>query len=500
MTPHKEVGRLKRNASVKWKIFLYMLIFSVVMLLILWLFQTVFLDSFYKGIKRSEVEKEAATLAGYIEDGQMDELEAAVLARGDLFVELIDEQVESYTVPGNYPEGMHSILSVKQKQELLEEVRQNGGSMTLRSSEEDFPKNENFIPQDNPDMQRPGGFGPGRIQESILHAEIVSSPEGGEYLLLVSAEITPVSATVQTLRLQLLWISGIMLVLAVGLALLISRNVARPIVKLNKSAHELERGNYGVRFEGGGYREVDELSGTLGRAATELAKTEELRRELIANVSHDLRTPLTLITGYAEMMRDIPGEDSAENMQVIIDEARRLSSLVADLLDLSQLQSGTGELHLGPFSLTAEAEEIVARFSKFSEPEGYAVAFKNGEDFTVEADSARIGQVIYNFLINAMIHGGEEKRITVRQRRQGDRVRLEVEDTGGGISEEAMPYIWDRYYKVDAVHTRPATGTGLGLSIVKSILEQHPGVEYGVEAQPGVGSTFWFSLPLAGEE
>lgn len=497
---------MKRNASVKWKIFLYMLSFCVVMLLILWLFQTVLLDSFYKSIKLSEVEKEAAAIAGYLERGEMDALETAVRQRGDIYVELVDEAGSSYTVPGNYPEGGPNMLSPQQKQKLFAEVCEAGGKLTLKPGSDIIPEGlapaENSIPgleEENPT----GGEDPARhwrgqprMMESILHAEIVTTPEGVEYLLLVSAEITPVNATVQALRIQLLWISGIMLVLAVLLALLISRNVSRPIVRLNRSAHELERGNYDVDFAGGGYREVEELSGTLGRAATELAKTEELRRELIANVSHDLRTPLTLITGYAEMMRDLPGENNAENMQVIIDEARRLSSLVGDLLDLSRLQSGTGETHFERFSLTAETKSIVQRFSKFAEPEGYAVAYENGQDICVEADLPRITQVIYNFLVNAMLHGGEEKKITVRQRREGDRVRLEVEDTGDGISPEAMPYIWDRYYKVDTVHKRPAAGTGLGLSIVKNILEQHPGVEYGVDSAEGAGSRFWFSLPV----
>lgn len=506
MTSGGSGGTGKKGVSIKWKIFLFLLGFCLLLLVILWLFQTVLLGQFYTYIKLNQVEKETASLATLVEQGQTEALENAVRARGDLYVELIDSSGESQMVQGFFPEFSMGSGDNEHRVALYNETVANGGSLTQRY-EAELPGD---LPGTQPmDGQKPPGDEPGKKHfpgdagrwgaESILHARLVTTPGGEELLLLVRAAITPVNATVETLRTQLLFISLIMVVLAVGIALLIAKRVAKPIEKLNTAAGELARGNYEVSFEGKGYREVGQLAGTLNHAAAELAKTEELRRDLIANVSHDLRTPLTLITGYAEMMRDIPGENTPENMQVIVDEARRLSTLVGDLLDLSQLQSGVSKPLLERFDLTAEVEDIIGRFAKFSEPEGFTVCFEHPESpVYVQADSRRIGQVVYNFLINAMTHGGQEKTITLRLFTSQGLARLEVSDTGEGIPAEQLPYIWDRYYKVDKVHKRAAAGAGLGLSIVKSILEQHPGIRYGVQSAPGIGSTFWFSLPVEG--
>ena len=234
-----------------------------------------------------------------------------------------------------------------------------------------------------------------------------------------------------------------------------------------------------MKFNVSGYREIAELSDTLNYAAEELSKTEALQRELIANISHDLRTPLTMIEGYAEVMRDIPGENTPENVQIIIDETKRLTSLVSDLLDISKLQSGTQRLELSDFNLTETIREVIGRFSKLTEQDGWVIDFKADEEIMVNADRTRILQVIYNFINNAITHSGSDKVVIVTQRliSDGDRrsVRIEVTDHGEGIPEDKLPYIWDRYYKVDKTHRRAQTGSGLGLSIVRNSVAFHGG-------------------------
>lgn len=462
-----------KRISIKWKIFLYLIGFCCLLLIILWLFQTVLLEQFYKVVKIRDIEKEASVISQYILDEDWEGLVNTVTVRGDLYVEVWNEQLGRILYTGNYPEGIQAQLTQSFKLLLYQEAAASGNSDIKHFI------NKNAIK------------GP---QESILLYQMVWSGEGSGQLLMVSANITPVSATVDTLRIQLVYISGIMLALSVGLAFLISRRVSRPIERLNDSARELGSGNTNVRFYGDGYREIAELADNLTQAAAELGKTEQLRQELIANVSHDLRTPLTLITGYGEMIRDLPDENTPENMQVIIDESKRLTSLVSDLLDLSRLQSGVQPLQITRYNLTQGTRAIIGRFAKFCEQEGYIILFEQDEDVWVEADTERIAQVVYNFLINSIHHTGPDKTVTVRQITAGSRVTLQVADTGEGIPAEDLPNIWNRYYKVDKVHKRAATGTGLGLSIVKSVLEQHPGVEYGVRSTVGEGSTFWFSL------
>lgn len=506
----------KANTSIKWKIFLFLLGFCFLLLIILWLFQTVFLESFYTSIKTSDVEKQVNSLAELYQNADMDAFEETIQQRGDLFVELIDEQGESETLENFFSEfGMRS-LGKQQRIDLYNQAKNNSGVVNFTYNEtapeppdgkiaEQTDQTQSQIKenQENAQVDQKDNKMNGSVpNKNIVCGRMVTSSTGEEYLLLVRASVTPVNATVQTLRVQLVYISVIMIVLAVLIALLLSWWVAHPLQKLNKAAAELGEGNYDVSFDANGYKEVDELSHTLSITAKELAKTENLRRDLIANVSHDLRTPLTLITGYAEMIRDIPGENSPENMQVIIDEAKRLSSLVAELLDLSQLEAGVGMLTLQEFNITKELSDIVERFSKFSEVEQYKIVFENKSDKNayVYGDTNRLSQVIYNFLTNAITHSEIGSTIKAIQTIENNRVKIAVQDEGEGILKEEIPYIWHRYYKVDKEHKRPVTGAGLGLSIVKNILEQHPNIEYGVESEEGEGSTFWFSLPIQKSE
>jgi signal transduction histidine kinase len=203
-----------------------------------------------------------------------------------------------------------------------------------------------------------------------------------------------------------------------------------------------------------------------------------------------------MISGYAEVMRDLPGENNPENVQVIIDEARRLTGLVNDLLDLSRLQAGSQKLDLQTYSLTDSIRSILDRYSKLIEQEGFNLKFESDQNALVHADELRIGQVLYNLINNAISYTGEDKRVTVRQTVADGWVRVEIIDSGEGIPADQLPHIWDRYYKAEKTHHRAIVGTGLGLSIVKAALELHQ-VPYGVDCSLDTGSVFWFKLPLA---
>jgi signal transduction histidine kinase len=191
--------------------------------------------------------------------------------------------------------------------------------------------------------------------------------------------------------------------------------------------------------------------------------------------------------------RDIPGENSPENVQVIIDEATRLSLLVNDLLDISRLQAGTEKIKCEEYNLTRSIRDIISRFDKLKENDGYNITFETDGDITVNADEARIAQAVYNLIGNAINYTGEDKSVRVVQKIYDGKVRIEITDSGEGIAKEELPYIWDRYYKVDKTHKRAEAGTGLGLSIVKTVFESH-GAVYGVDSTVGEGSTFWFEL------
>ena len=165
------------------------------------------------------------------------------------------------------------------------------------------------------------------------------------------------------------------------------------------------------------------------------------------------------------------------------------------MLDLSKLQSGAIELETEQVCITDEINEIFRRYTKLVEQEGYNLSFKFDKNVYVNADRIKLGQVIYNFINNAINHCGEDKTVIVTQKANDKRVRIEVEDHGEGIPEDKLEYIWDRYYKVDKEHKRGVIGTGLGLSIVKNILDLH-GAKYGVKSKQGSGSVFWFEMDI----
>ena len=278
-----------------------------------------------------------------------------------------------------------------------------------------------------------------------------------------------------------------------------ARSISEPIIETNEAAKQLSGSRYTRPPHSGGYREIAELNDTLIRAAEDLGKVEDLQRELIANISHDLRTPLTMIVGYAEAMRDIPEEVTPENMQIIIDETNRLNSMVNEVLDFSRMRTGSLELEKKPFNLTGQIREICSRVSKMTAVEGYTVLFEPEKEYTVTGDSGRISQVLYNLLGNALTYTGEDKTVRISQEEAGTGVRVEISDSGEGIPSEELPYIFDRYYRSRENHRRAVIGSGLGLNICRSILEKH-GARYGVRSEEGRGTTFWFELPKATEE
>jgi K+-sensing histidine kinase KdpD len=248
-------------------------------------------------------------------------------------------------------------------------------------------------------------------------------------------------------------------------------------------------------FEGANYSEIIELADTLTYTSMELAKTDSMQKDVIANVSHDLRTPLTMVISYAEMIRDISGGDPekrTEHLQVIIDEAGRLNLLVTDLLEVSRMQFGELQIEKQEFSLKTAIENILQSYTGFVEQEGYKLIFISRGVGRVVADEARIKQVISNLISNAIKYCGLDRTVEVRMTDEDGYVRCEISDHGIGIPKKDLRHIWERYYKASTNYQRSAS-SGLGLSIVKEILLMH-GANFGVESALRKGSTFWFEL------
>lgn len=225
------------------------------------------------------------------------------------------------------------------------------------------------------------------------------------------------------------------------------------------------KGNYGIKFKGGHYTEIRELADTLTEASRELEKTDMYQKDLIANVSHDLRTPLTMIRSYAEMIRDLSGdipEKRDAHLQVIIDETDRLNVLVNDMLNMSRMQSRKIELEYSNFDLRATAQSLLASYDILTEQEGYTIQFNAPAPIIVNGDEARIKQVLSNLINNAVKYCGEDKVIIINLKKSGKKMRCEVIDHGAGIAPDEINHVWERYYKSSTHHVRPTDGAAWG--------------------------------------
>ncbi len=230
---------------------------------------------------------------------------------------------------------------------------------------------------------------------------------------------------------------------------------------------------------------------------TELRKLERIRRDFVANVSHELKTPLTSITGFVETLLEGALDDKAHNrdfLRIIQRHSERLNSLVDDLLSLSLLESKEITLRQKSFHLREQLEEIIAGFKSQLKKKNIGIKNELPADISLSADQDKIGQVFTNLIDNAIKFNKESGSIRIYAEKINGGVKITVEDSGIGIPEKEIPRIFERFYRVDKARSRELGGTGLGLSIVKHIIELHHG-SVGVESSEGFGSKFWFILP-----
>lgn len=441
-----------------------MMIFSVTILAFLWGMQVLFLNTYYEWRKTAEIKTTASkVLTSYKKDGYND-LDAIAYDK-NVCIEITEGNQTIYSTTF-FNKGCLIGTDQYKKDFML-------SGQTKQSYKLIHPKFNN---------------------SSLVYGMKLDE----NTYAYVSASLVPIDSTIKILASQLVVVTLFVLILSLLIAYFISKKLSKPIEKLNDSAKEMAKGNYKVTFETGeDIAEMNELANTLNYANEELKKTDELRRDLLANVSHDLKTPLTMIQAYAEMAHDLNCDKKTkrnENLEVIMEEAKRLNLLVNDILDLSKLQANTVALNKEIFSFNQLMKTILNRYHYLEETEDYHFVFESEEEYQVYADKRRIEQVIYNLINNAINYSGEDKTVIIKLQDKKDTVLVEVIDHGKGIKKEDLELIWDRYYKVDKKYQRNQYGTGLGLSIVKNILISHK-VKYGVTSKRGKGTTFYFELP-----
>ena len=329
----------------------------------------------------------------------------------------------------------------------------------------------------------------------LVYAAHISSGSDSDIMYII-APLYPDEVTFRILRSMLIYISLIVVLVSFFLAYAVSRRLSAPIENLTESAKELSKGNYNVKFDGAGFTETKELARALNKASYEMEKTDFYQREILANVSHDLKTPLTMIRSYAEKIIDISGDNPEKrnsDLGVIIQETERLNRMVTDMLSVSNLQSNNVEMHMETFDLVEAAEDVYESFQVLTSSEDFDMQFHPCKPAWVVGDRSRIMQVMTNFVSNAVKYSGDNKFVDIRLTKSNRKVAFHCIDHGVGIPSDEISHVWDKYYRTSANHERDIEGTGLGLSIVKGLLNLH-NARYGVESEEGKGSDFWFEM------
>ena len=471
--------RVGSRLPLKFKVWIYFVMFTIMVFVLLWTFQILFLEKFYEGMKTRAAAKSADKIAGYYSELMAGEMTGSEFAEkteniardNDLCVEVMDR----------YERSMYSVETLG---DCMIHGRENKTRVYVINILESDDKTIRYTMKNT----RSG-------YDMLLYGRTLGDPDNPSGYLLVNSALVPVGSTVDIIKRQLMWITVVLVILAFFISMFLSNHIARPITDITKSAENLAKGDFKTQFDGRGYLEAKQLADTLTYAETELSRVDTMQRDLIANVSHDLRTPLTMLKAYAEMIRDLSGDNPVkrnEHLEIIINETDRLSLMVNDILDLSKLESGKQKLTPSEFEISGKLSEIISRFKGISEKMGYNIRFTPDEERMVRCDVVKIEQVIYNLINNAINYTGDDKQVFVRQINVPEGVLIEVEDTGDGIEEEKIKLIFDKYYRSEN-HKREVVGTGLGLSIVKAVLKLH-NYDYGVRSTVGKGSTFWFRI------
>lgn len=450
-----------KSNSLKVQIWKYLSIFSIFILSFLWLFQVLFLNKFYEFSKIKQL---------------------------DNTINLIKESYNNnslYSNVDNYAEDNGICIQIFTDKKIIYDSQIfNKGCM---------PKNVDYrdvFIKSSLDKETYKLINPRFNNEVLLKAIKLNS---NTYAFL-SSSLQPLDGAVEIIKKELVIVSIMVLLFSFLIGYFISKKLSKPIEKINKTAKIMAQGDYenAYFFIDENILELNELVSTLNQTNDELTKIDELQKEILANVSHDLKTPLTMIKAYAEMVRDLTYKDDVkreDNLNVIIEETDRLNLLVNDIIELTKINNDLQNLNITEFDLVELINSIINRFSIMDAN----FVFKNKSPIIVKADKIRIEQVIYNLIINAINYTGKDKKVIINLKENDKYVHVEIKDTGKGIDEEDLKLIWKRYYKVDKKYRREKKGSGIGLSIVENILKKHK-FNYGVNSIKNKGTTFYFDI------
>lgn len=456
----------QKTKGLTFKIWIYLALFLTLIIAFIWIFQVALLNSFYEYRTNRLVEK-MATLTSHYYNKEKDTSYYDKLAYNN-----------------------NACIEIERDSELLYSSNMQRGCLIT----DNYSYKTDFLNSNKNNMMYKL-VNPVLDNKTLIYAIKLDE----DTVAYINVSLEPTDPAISVIREELVFITIIIYLSSFILAYFISKRISTPILKINNMAKKMSKGDFDTPIVvNENIDEINELSDTLNQTRLELSKINETRRDLLLNVSHDLKTPLTMIQAYAEMARDLNKNDEekrTENLNVIIDESMRLNELVNNILELSKSEANLDNPKIEEFNLTKEIRVILDRFSYLREKENYNFIFDVEKDYLIKADKTKIDQVIYNLLINAINYTGDDKKVIISIEEYKKYLRVKITDTGKGIKKEELDKIWDKYYTNEKNHKRNKIGTGLGLSIVKNILIKHK-FKYGVTSKVNKGTTFYFDINI----
>ena len=451
--------------SLATKIFKYLAIFSLFILIFLFFFQVIFINTFYEWTKTRTIKNLAQDILVTENDTSLYEKLDRVSYSENVCIELTNSNGD------NLYSTYSSNCNLRSKAIKRNFINSNKKTKTYNLV-------NNFT-----------------REKSIMNATRLSN----NLYIFISTSLIPLDSTINIIEQQLIIVSIVVLLLSIVVAYFISKRLSNPIIRISKAAKLISKGKLKTNFDSGSdIKELIDLTDALNDMKEELSKTEELQKDLMANVSHDLKTPLTMIKAYAELILDINIDDKEKcksNLNIIIEEVNRLNDLVNDILALTKVENDLDKLDISSFDLIKLIKRIVKQHNIYVIKDGYSIEFihDNIDKLMINADKKKIEQVIYNLLNNALNYTGSDKKVIIKVVEDEKDYTIMVIDSGKGIDKKEIDHIFDRYYRSKKNHKRYVYGTGLGLSIVKNILLLH-NYEYGVKSTKNKGTTFYFKI------
>ena len=338
---------------------------------------------------------------------------------------------------------------------------------------------------------------PGQLAYSV-HA--MDGEDGQIGALLFISRIQPLMDSLSSVQWQLISIFALIAVAALGLALVLSQVLTKPITDLSRTMRKMGKGDLSVRAPVRGSGELRELAENYNTMASQLERLDKTRNQFVSNASHELKTPLATMKIMLETViyqPDMPPELRNEFMQDMNHEIDRLTGIVTDLLTLTRMDSEQGVMKQETVDMSTLTEEVVHLLTPAAEKRGQRLESHIAPGMQLMGDRTRLNQILYNLTDNAIKYSPDGGRISVALQQEEDGLVWRVRDNGVGIPAEDQEHIFERFYRVDKARSRETGGTGLGLSIVKQLVTMHGG-EITVHSEPNHGSEFRVVFPQGG--